>query len=80
MKKIRVAIVGAAGYAGEELLRILTRHPQVEIKIITSRQNAGKDIAEVFPRLNHVQPFHFPESAFPLPCVQAVRTRFPGPP
>ena len=51
MGKIRVAIVGAAGYAGEELLRILTRHPQVEIKIITSRQNAGKDIAEVFPRL-----------------------------
>lgn len=51
MDKIRIAIVGAAGYAGEELLRILTRHPGVEIKIITSRQNAGKDIAEVFPRL-----------------------------
>lgn len=51
MEKIRVAIVGAAGYAGEELLRLLTRHPNVEIKIITSRQNSGKDIAEVFPRL-----------------------------
>lgn len=51
MSKIRVAIVGAAGYAGEELLRLLTRHNGVEIKIITSRQNAGKDIAEVFPRL-----------------------------
>lgn len=51
MKKIRAAIVGAAGYAGEELLRILTHHPSVEIKIITSRQNNGKDIAEVFPRL-----------------------------
>ncbi len=51
MNKIRVGIVGAAGYAGEELLRLLTRHPAVEIKVITSRQNAGKDIAEVFPRL-----------------------------
>ena len=51
MNKIRVAIVGAAGYAGEELLRLLSRHPQVEIKIITSRQNDGKDVAEVFPRL-----------------------------
>ena len=51
MAKIRVGIVGAAGYAGEELLRLLTRHPDVDIKVITSRQNAGKDIAEVFPRL-----------------------------
>lgn len=51
MGKVRVAIVGASGYSGEELLRILTRHPGVEIKIITSRQSAGKDIAEVFPRL-----------------------------
>ena len=50
-RKIRIAIVGAAGYAGEELLRLLTRHPGVDIRIITSRQNAGKDIAEVFPRL-----------------------------
>ncbi len=52
MGKLRVGIVGAAGYAGEELLRILVRHPSVEIKIVTSRQNAGKDIAEIFPRLS----------------------------
>ncbi len=51
MAKVRVGIVGAAGYAGEELLRLLTRHSGVEIKVITSRQNDGKDIAEVFPRL-----------------------------
>lgn len=52
MEKLRVAIVGAAGYAGEELLRLLARHPRVEIKVVTSRQNAGKDIAEIFPRLS----------------------------
>lgn len=51
MSKVRAGIVGASGYAGEELLRLLTRHPEVEIKVITSRQNAGKDIAEIFPRL-----------------------------
>lgn len=51
MDKVRVAIVGAAGYAGEELLRLLSRHPHADIRVITSRQNAGKDIAEIFPRL-----------------------------
>ena len=51
MDKVRVAIVGAAGYAGEELLRLLSRHPFADIRVITSRQNAGKDIAEIFPRL-----------------------------
>lgn len=50
MSKIRVAIVGAAGYAGEELLRILRHHPQAEITCITSRQNAGLPIGKVFPR------------------------------
>ena len=39
MSKIKVAIFGAAGYAGEELLRILTRHRQCEIVAITSRKN-----------------------------------------
>lgn len=51
MDKIKIAIIGAAGYAGEELLRLLVRHPMAEISVITSRQNAGKNIAEVFPRL-----------------------------
>ena len=50
MAKVRVAIVGASGYAGEELIRLLTGHPNVELRIITSRQNAGKDISEIFPR------------------------------
>lgn len=50
MRKIRAAIVGASGYSGEELIRVLTRHPNVGIEVITSRQSAGKDISEVFPR------------------------------
>lgn len=47
---LNVSIVGAAGYSGEELLRILIRHPEVKIKSITSRKNDGVHISEVFPR------------------------------
>jgi N-acetyl-gamma-glutamyl-phosphate reductase len=50
MQKKRIAILGASGYSGEELLRILLRHPGAEITCITSRQNAGQPIGTVFPR------------------------------
>lgn len=50
MGKVRAAIVGASGYSGEELIRLLSRHPLVDLRVITSRQSAGKDISEVFPR------------------------------
>jgi N-acetyl-gamma-glutamyl-phosphate reductase len=50
MNRIRVSIVGASGYSGEELLRILRKHPAATISAITSRQHAGKDVASVFPR------------------------------
>ncbi|MCJ8332337.1 MAG: N-acetyl-gamma-glutamyl-phosphate reductase [Lentisphaeria bacterium] len=50
MSKLKVAIFGAAGYSGEELIRLLLRHPQVEIAAITSRQYDGQNIAAVFPR------------------------------
>ena len=49
--KIKTAIFGASGYSGEELIRLLSRHPHVEITAITSRQYAGQSIAAVFPRL-----------------------------
>ncbi|MDR0931858.1 MAG: N-acetyl-gamma-glutamyl-phosphate reductase [Victivallales bacterium] len=48
--KIKVAVFGASGYAGEELLRILLRHPHAEITAITSRKNAGEPVSNVFPR------------------------------
>ena len=49
-KKIQVAVVGAAGYTGEELIRILLSHPFVEITCITSRENVGLPVESVFPR------------------------------
>ncbi len=48
MKK--VAIVGASGYSGEELVRLLLQHPHVELAAVTSRQSAGQTVAQVFPR------------------------------
>src|SRR6185295_15985836 len=49
MKKI--GIVGGTGYTGVELLRILATHPEVELKTITSRKEAGTAVADMFPSL-----------------------------
>ncbi len=46
----RVAIVGASGYSGEELVRLLLHHPQVELTALTSRQFAGQTLGQAFPR------------------------------
>ncbi len=48
---LKVAIVGASGYTGLELIRLLERHPKVVISCITSEQSAGKKISEIFPSL-----------------------------
>ena len=50
MNKTKVAIIGASGYSGQELVRLLLRHPQIEIVQFTSRQYAGKPVSEIFPR------------------------------
>ncbi len=47
---IKIAIIGASGYTGMELLRLLLSHPAAEIVAATSRTEAGKRIDEVFPR------------------------------
>jgi N-acetyl-gamma-glutamyl-phosphate reductase len=50
MKLINVAIAGGTGYSGEELIRLLIRHPGIELACVTSRGNAGQRLEEVFPR------------------------------
>ncbi|MEI5983599.1 MULTISPECIES: N-acetyl-gamma-glutamyl-phosphate reductase [Sphingobacterium] len=47
MEKIRVGIIGSAGYTGGELLRILIFHPQVDIVFANSASNAGNKLADV---------------------------------
>jgi N-acetyl-gamma-glutamyl-phosphate reductase len=46
----KVAVVGASGYSGEELVRLLSQHPGVELVALTSRQMAGQTLASVYPR------------------------------
>ncbi|HNC02756.1 MAG TPA: N-acetyl-gamma-glutamyl-phosphate reductase [Agitococcus sp.] len=48
---IKVGIVGGTGYTGVELLRLLAQHPQVELKAITSRSEAGMPVSQMFPNL-----------------------------
>lgn len=50
-ERIRVAILGASGYTGAELLRLLPQHPHVEIAALTGDSQAGHPIGEVFPHL-----------------------------
>jgi len=48
---LKVAIVGASGYTGVELLRILHSHPEVAVTCVTSEQSAGHPVSDIFPSL-----------------------------
>jgi N-acetyl-gamma-glutamyl-phosphate reductase len=48
---IRAAVVGGTGYTGVELLRLLVNHPETSLDVITSRGEAGKRVADLFPNL-----------------------------
>jgi N-acetyl-gamma-glutamyl-phosphate reductase len=48
---IAVGIVGGTGYTGVELLRLLLRHSQVQVRLLTSRTEAGKRVVDMFPNL-----------------------------
>src|SRR5689334_13409913 len=50
MKSKKVAIVGASGYSGEVLVQLLLNHPHAELVAVTSRQNAGQTLAQIFPK------------------------------
>lgn len=50
-KQVKVAVAGASGYTGAELLRLLLNHPEVEISALTAEAHAGRPIGEIFPGL-----------------------------
>ncbi len=56
--RLRVAILGASGYTGGELLRLLVRHRHVEIVLLTADRRAGEPVATVFP---HLGPLALPD-------------------
>src|SRR4051812_2367098 len=51
MGMLRAGIVGGTGYTGVELLRLLSQHPQAELRAITSRKEAGTPVSAMFPSL-----------------------------
>jgi N-acetyl-gamma-glutamyl-phosphate reductase len=51
MTKVKVAVIGASGYAGLELVRLLVRHPGCELSALTSLEYPGQPFAQVFPAL-----------------------------
>ena len=53
MKTKQIAIVGASGYSGEELVRLLLSHSHAELTAVTSRQYAGQTLAQIFPKFAH---------------------------
>lgn len=50
-ERITVGVVGGTGYTGVELLRLLAPHPRAELRVITSRKEAGLPVANLFPNL-----------------------------
>jgi N-acetyl-gamma-glutamyl-phosphate reductase len=59
MSKIaKVGVLGASGYTGSECVRLLLRHPQVEVALLTADRKAGQEMREVFPQFS---PFALPK-------------------
>jgi N-acetyl-gamma-glutamyl-phosphate reductase len=69
--KVKVAVVGASGYSGMELLRYLLLHPQVELVAVTSRAAAGKPLVSEFPRFRGVG--NASALSFTMPDAQLVK-------
>jgi len=64
---INVGLVGGTGYTGVELLRILVQHPEVNLKVVTSRGEEGKPVADMFPNLRP-----FTDICFSVPDVATL--------
>ncbi len=64
MTKIKVAVVGASGYSGLELVRLLARHPGCDLVAVTSREDQGRPYSQVFPALAGIAdlPFTLPDA------------------
>ena len=65
---VKVGIVGGTGYTGVELLRLLAQHPEVDLRAITSRKEAGTPVSAMFPGLRRHVDLRFSE-----PTPQTLR-------
>jgi N-acetyl-gamma-glutamyl-phosphate reductase len=71
----QVAILGASGYSGLELMRLVLRHPELELAAVTSEQRAGRPVAEVFPGLRGLVDLRF-ERADPAALASRAEVAF----
>ena len=75
----RVAVAGASGYAGGELLRLLAAHPDIEIGPVTASSSAGRPVTEVHPHLTQLAGQAFvPTAAAPLSGADLVFLALPA--
>ncbi|MEM1232663.1 MAG: N-acetyl-gamma-glutamyl-phosphate reductase [Pseudomonadota bacterium] len=87
----KAIILGASGYTGAELVRLIATHPSIEIVAMSADRKAGKEMAEVFPHLRHLQlprlqkieeidfnPAHIVFCALPHATSQAVIRTLPA--
>jgi N-acetyl-gamma-glutamyl-phosphate reductase len=70
--RVPVAIIGASGYTGAELIRILSRHPGVRIAQVMAKRAAGQRVGDVFPHLAHAVPGDPPIEPFDPAAVAAT--------
>jgi N-acetyl-gamma-glutamyl-phosphate reductase len=66
----RVAIAGASGYAGGEVLRLVAGHPELDVVAVTAHENAGQSVGSVHPGLRSVADLRFADTA-PEACADA---------
>src|SRR5207253_4538226 len=60
--KKRIGVLGASGYTGAELVRLLLRHPEAAIVLLTADRRAGQEMRQVFPQF----------SPFDLPTLRSI--------
>jgi N-acetyl-gamma-glutamylphosphate reductase len=65
--KIRIAILGASGYTGAELIRILLSHPSAELSVLTGNTQAGQSFYTVFPQFSYAKVSHAFDSFLQAP-------------
>ena len=73
---MKVAVLGASGYTGLELLRLLLRHPEFEIAAATSEQRAGQPVGECFPALRGRLDLDFESAGDPAALAGRVELAF----
>src|SRR5262245_65670475 len=78
-RRVPVAVLGATGYAGVELLRLLARHPGVRLTFLSSEQYRGRRASEVYPFLRDVVdlPLGAPDAAAAADAAEIVFSALP---